>query len=205
MKDMAGLTFGRLTVLVRHPNKHGETRAYWYCLCECGGAVVTSGKSLRKGHTQSCGCLKRDIGKIRAYKHGLIHTREYRAWSAAKTRCYNPKIKAFKDYGGRGITMADVWRDDFAAFYRDMGQCPARHSLDRIDNNRAYEPGNCRWSDKIAQANNTRFNKNLTFQGKTLSVSAWERERGWKNGTLKRRLLLDWTIARALSTPIRHW
>jgi hypothetical protein len=133
--------------------------------------------------TRSCGCLKRDlcaerISKI-ATKHGLIHSAEYGAWVAAKGRCLNPKNRAFKNYGGRGISIAPEWVDDFAAFYSYLGPKPSpAHSLDRINNDRGYEPGNVRWATRVEQNRNRR-----TFFG----ILDMAKQNGLSRSTIGRR------------------
>ena len=99
---------------------------------------------------------------------------EYNAWCGMKTRCTNPNRPYFADYGGRGITVCERWRDDFAAFLADMGPKPSpRHSIDRIDNTKGYGPDNCRWATPADQARNTRRNINITRDGVTLCLRAW--------------------------------
>lgn len=163
------------------------------------------GRNLRNGNTRSCGCLHDEVCAQKATKHGHANTREYRAWSAAKTRCFNPNTRTFKDYGGRGITMCDRWRDSFPAFLIDMGPCPRGHSVERIDVNGHYEPGNCRWASRFDQANNTRVNHVVSFNGRVQTIAQWERDLDFKPGTLKRRLLLGWPIHRAMTEPLRQW
>ena len=204
---MAGLVFGRLTVLDYAPVN--PKRAHWRCRCSCGNLVTVVGKNLRTGNTASCGCLKTELDAIRHVTHGDTVNgniaREFRSWSAAKSRCYDASFSSFKHYGGRGIRMADEWRHNYAAFLSDMGRCPEGYSLDRIDTNGDYAPGNCRWATKIQQMNNTRTNRHLTYQGKRQTVAEWSRELGWPVHTLKRRVLLGWSDERALTQPIRHW
>jgi len=90
-------------------------------------------------------------------KHGLSGSREYETWARIKQRCYNKKLPCYKDYGGRGITMCDEWKESFEQFYKDMGKRPEGKSIDRIDNDGSYEPSNCRWADKVTQQTNRRM------------------------------------------------
>ena len=137
----------------------------WRCLCACGAEHVVPAARLRAGATKSCGCLHREQSAARAVARNRTHgyavggngTKEYRAWTAAKARCFNPRGKDYKDYGGRGITMAPEWIDDFPAFLAHIGPAPdQRLSLDRIDNNRGYVPENVRWASWVQQRNNRR-------------------------------------------------
>lgn len=203
-KDMTGFTFGRLKVLERAPRepRFGKLAA-WLCECECGNVVAVKGMSLRNGDTRSCGCLHRQKCRERRLKHDRSNTREYRSWAAAKTRCYNPRQSHWPHYGGRGITMCAEWSADFRAFLRDMGPCPEGYSLDRIDVNGNYEPGNCRWASPIQQANNARHVPRISFRGESHSVSEWARILGIPRERLKMRLQRGWTPERALTEPPR--
>ena len=129
--------------------------------------------------------------------------REYRAWCAIKTRCFNPRRMQWKDWGGRGITMCPEWRASFPAFLRDMGPCPAGTGIDRIDNDGDYEPGNCRWATPREQNRNSRNSARITFNGETHCITDWSRRLGLKHQTLSRRLQSGVPIARALDpTPL---
>jgi hypothetical protein len=143
--DLVGKRFGRWIV-----------RAYaggekWSCVCDCGARAVLYGHNLRTGRTKSCGCLRKEL----ATKHGMERSKEYRAWSSMKQRCFNPNAPAFKNYGGRGISVCKDWFS-FEGFFPDMGACPPGLSLDRIDVNGNYESSNCRWANASQQNRNRR-------------------------------------------------
>jgi hypothetical protein len=169
----------------------------WLFRCACGGELVACLYDVRKGNTRSCGCISAELLLERNHRHGMRKSRTYRCWAGMITRCTNPKTKSFADYGARGITVCDEWRD-FSRFLADMGECPDGMSIDRIDNDGNYEPGNCRWATTAEQNNNTRHNKHLTFNGKTQNVKQWSRELGISYTTLHWRLTRGWSVDRAL-------
>lgn len=192
-RDLTGQRFGRLTVI---DGVVIERRRRWRCRCDCGNETTIRVTSLLSESTRSCGCLEAEAH----FKHGLIHTREYSAWAAAKARCYNSRNQQFPNYGGRGIVMCDEWRDDFRAFYRDMGVCSAGHTLDRRETDGPYSKANCRWATNMTQQGNRRNNRRVTFNGETLTVSDWARRLNIKVATLWARLyILKWDTKRALT------
>lgn len=127
--------------------------------------------------------------------------REYWIWHGIKQRCTNPKRSQYCYYGGRGISIHKAW-STFDAFYRDMGPAPHGYSIDRIDNERGYEPGNCRWVPHKEQCRNKRTNHVLTFNGTTKALSAWAEYLGLNSSTIRMRLSRGWTIERTLSEPL---
>jgi hypothetical protein len=157
--DLTGQKFGRLTVIKRAENKRGQTR--WETLCECGKVCFQTSNALSSGHSKSCGCAKIEALTKRLTTHGQsvigYRSKEYGIWSGIKTRCYNTTRRDYKYYGGRGIIMCEEWRNSFIAFYAYVGKCPDNmHSIDRINNDGNYEPGNVRWATKNIQFHNTR-------------------------------------------------
>ena len=156
LRDLTGQKFERLTVVKRAPND--GRRTHWYCRCDCGIIKSVRSESLLAGLISSCGCLAIDRLRSRSIKHGHAlnykASKELNAWCGAKSRCYNPKDEKYHCYGARGITMCNEWRNDAKAFLDYMGPCPPKFTLDRIDVNGNYEPGNCRWASHTTQARN---------------------------------------------------
>jgi hypothetical protein len=206
LSDMTGQTFGRLTATSKTLI---DNKTRYICQCSCGASVIVRPHSLSSGNTQSCGCFQRErfaaCRKGKTDRHGLSNTPEYDAWVNMLHRCENPKHKQYLDYGGRGITVSNEWRD-FFTFYRDMGPRPSDlHSLDRIDNDLGYVKENCRWATRIQQQRNLRSNLNILWKGRSQPVSAWAEELGIPQNTLRCRLFKsEWTLVQAFTTPVRE-
>jgi len=137
-------------------------------------------------------------------QHGGRHTPEYAAWTRMKRRCYNPKQDHYDRYGGRGIAVCARWLNSFENFLADMGPRPSpKHSIERKDNDRDYEPANCVWATLTEQTRNRCTNKLLTYKGRTQCLAAWAEEIGIGRSTLDRRIRhYKWPIERALTTPV---
>jgi hypothetical protein len=148
--DLRGRTFGRWRVL----SYAGRYR--WSCVCSCGTRRVVDGSNLRRGQSKSCSCRQRELTKARATTHGMTKAREYISWQHMKARCFDPQHHAYDNYGGRGITVYERWANSFEEFFADTGTRPAGCSLDRIDNDGNYEPGNVRWATAKQQIQNQR-------------------------------------------------
>lgn len=159
-RDWTGHTQGKLRV-VEYAGTREDGQALWKCLCECGAECIKSSGGIRQG-VKSCsvGCGITTSNKARTV-HGMARGKEWKAWQAAKQRCFNPNHPQYKHYGGRGITMCNEWVDDFAAFIAHIGRAPKGHrmSIDRINNDGHYEPNNVRWATQSQQVRNRRASK----------------------------------------------
>jgi hypothetical protein len=196
--DFTGKVFGRLTVLHRSTQ---SGRPKWVCKCSCGTMTTVRSDHLRSGCTTSCGCLNLEHSAQRGLRHGLSGTPEYNTWSAMIARCESEGNPAWSWYGGRGIKVCPRWRRSVVAFYLDVGPRPEGHSLDRIDNNGNYEPGNVRWATHREQMRNTSRNKLITAHGKTKTQLDWARATGIDPALIHRRLKRGWKPGAAVNTP----
>lgn len=202
-----GVRVGYLT-LVGQP-----TEGTWECLCRCGVVRVLKRSSLLKGHHKSCGCSKGELcsrSSQRAKTHGHRcggPSPTYKAWGSMKERCLKPSHKSYHHYGERGITICDRWIESFENFLEDMGERPStRHSIDRIDNDGNYEPGNCRWATAKQQQRNKRDNRLVTAFGETKTLCEWcdDSRCSIERDTLSWRLRNGWEPEVAISKPGRR-
>ena len=191
---MTDRRFGRL--FVKHRQQVAGRKVAWCCRCDCGNDTVVKGDQLRAGKTRSCGCL----GLDRKTTHGRSHSSEYSIWENMRQRCENPNTPNYSRYGGRGITICERWRR-FENFFADMGKRPTGTSLERINNDGPYEPGNCRWATTKEQALNRRNNRRVTFRGESLTIKEWSQKTGLAWTTLRSRLDKGWPVDVALTVP----
>lgn len=197
VKDETGNVYGKLTV-IGFAGIRSDHRAFWHCRCECGKLIETAGVSLRRGNSRSCGCTNATLGS----RSG---SPEHRIWAAMKSRCYNSKTPYYHNYGGRGITICQRWRESFLNFLADMGPKPfPEATIERVDNDAGYSKENCRWATRLEQGQNTRKAQMLTYNGETMCLSAWARRLGINLSTLACRLKRGWSIPKALTTLPRQ-
>lgn len=200
-KNRVGLRYGRLVVIAFHSRVPGSVK--WICRCDCGKETVVYGCNLTSSHTTSCGCRALEVSTERFYKHGLSGTRQHKVWSMMLERCENQNNQDYKDYGGRGIKVCPAWHS-FETWWMDMKDGYSDNlTIDRIDTNGNYEPGNCRWATVKEQANNRRHNHRVTHNGKTQTLAEWAADAGIQQRTLSKRLHCGWTTKDALT--IQPW
>jgi len=180
LEDFSGQRFGRLSVISR--TEKGGKYVRWSCVCDCGNFATVSSTHLKTGHTKSCGCVRNEIASDRARsmaKHGMWNTPEWNCWKAMKDRCLRKTHSKYHLYGGRGITVCQVWIDSFDMFFAHIGHRPGpSHSIDRIDSSNGYEPGNVRWADNFQQNNNKRNNVTIEVDGVSMTAAELSRRFG---------------------------
>lgn len=206
-KDLTGEKIGRLTVIKRVENNKANN-AQWLCQCECGKEIITTTANLKRRHSKSCGCLRKEHTSginNNFYKHGMYNTKLYQTWHNMKQRCFNKNSSHYKNYGGRGIKVCDEWLE-FMNFYNwaMSNEYSEELTIDRIDVNGNYEPDNCRWVDNKTQCNNKRNNHLITYNGKTHTMMEWSRLLNIKYDVLRFRLKRGWDIEKALTERIKN-
>ena len=205
MIDMTGQHFGKLTVIScagKETYKDGRAFYKWNCVCECGNNCVADGLSLRQGRTVSCGCIRRNY----ATKHGLSKTPIYGVWTNMKSRCFNPNATEYENYGGRGISVCETWKNDFESFYRWAIQNGYSDGLeiDRIDNDAGYCPENCRFVSRTENLRNTSRNRRYYWKGKEYTVKELSDMCGLSSDTIRARIEKHgWSVENAVTIPLQ--
>lgn len=176
--------------------------------CKCGKIMILRTEHLKDDKHKSCGCYKKELNRVLKLKHGMSvkdsqnYNPAYCSWIMLRHRC-NCNRGRNKHYNGKGITYDPSW-DDFEIFLSDMGEKPGpEYSIDRIDNDKNYCKENCRWATQITQQNNKSNNRLIAFNGQTHSISEWARLINIKPRTLRNRLEDNWSIEKALTTPLQ--
>ncbi len=182
--QLLGMQFGRLKVI--GSSRSDTNRIVWACICVCGNKSFVRGSHLKSGTVVSCGCHAADKARSRA-THGLSRTTTHTIWKSMRARCNNKNTRGFEWYGGRGISVCEEW-NSFDRFLSDMGVRPAGMSIDRIDNEKNYESGNCRWATNGEQSRNRRSNCNITFNGKTMCRKDWADYIGMTSEAIDRKI-----------------
>lgn len=203
VKINCGEKYGHLTAInFSHISELGHQMWVFECDCENHTRCVIAASKVLSGHVKTCGC-SRKISNNR--KHNLSHTKLYNTYYKMRERCEHKKCPAYKNYGGRGITVCDEWKTGFDAFLKWANESGYSDelTLDRIDVNKGYSPQNCRWVDFVTQQNNRRNNRLISFNGETHTVSEWSRITNISPYTLYERLKRGWTVEKTLSLPLK--
>lgn len=170
VKRKIGERFSRLVIVGPPVRENGRSR--WQVRCDCGNELNVIGYDLVRGHTRSCGCLLREFSSQLTATHRQTETAEYRSWCKLKERCSRTSGSDFKDYGARGIKVCNAWANSFETFLADMGPKPGPgYSIERKENDGNYEPNNCIWATKKAQARNRRSSAIVEFDGRKMCIA----------------------------------
>lgn len=169
--DISGQRFNKWVAIERDISKQGKD-PYWFFRCDCGSIESVRKYTVVNNISKACGCMRAENGRNLLTTHGMWGHELYEMWHGMKKRCHDERDRAYKLYGARGIKVCDRWRYNFDLFVADMGERPQGMSIDRIDNNKGYEPSNCRWATIKQQANNRRDNISVVIDGVSYSTIA---------------------------------
>lgn len=197
MLNLNGRRFGKLVAVSRVPKSQTMPEAGWHCECDCGKSKTVYTYHLTSGSTRSCGCAR--IARLTT--HGQNGSKTHQAWRNMRWRCSNPNNPGYKHYGGRGIKVCDRWKS-FANFRSDMGDAPVGLTLERINNDGDYEPGNCRWATYKDQLRNRRINHFITINGSRKTIAEWAEERGVHGFMIRSRIKRGWPPEKAVMRPL---
>lgn len=199
-----GSVFGKLTVIgIAEPSvrSDGSSQGMSLCRCECGVSRAIASSALRSNKYKSCGCLKEAVTHGFNASHRSTGTPTYNTWKSMWARIRNPSETNRLYYTSRGIGVCDRWKS-FLNFLEDMGERPSTtHSIDRINNQGNYEPGNCRWATRQEQMDNTRRNRYVSLDGVTKTIAQWSRESGVHQAVIRSRLNRGIDARVAIWTP----
>ena len=204
--DLTGKKFGRL-IVVREDGYNKHMNRKWLCQCECGNYCSLTTSTLNSGHTQSCGCLHKDLLRERLTTHGGTHDKLYNTWWDMKRRCEKSYDKNYDIYGGQGIKVCDEWHD-YGVFRKwalehgydetaPFGEC----TIDRINVLGNYEPSNCRWISMEEQRYNCRNTLHVEYNGEKYTLLQLSTMCGIPAGILRGRIRNNWTVERSMNTP----
>jgi hypothetical protein len=201
--DLTLKKFGRLLVL-SFEGRNKQYDSLWKCICDCGTVKIIRAGVLKNGHTNSCGCLQREVTSITKTTHGLIKNnfKLYKVWIGIKQRCNNPKSKSYEQYGGRGIKICGEWENSFPIFHEwaIIRGYKEGLTIERLNVNGNYEVSNCAWIPKKSQSENRTSSVVISFNGKTETASEWSKITGIPSKVITQRIRRGWNNERTLTT-----
>jgi len=198
--DIIGNRYNNLVVVKRLENAKGGVTV-WECICDCGNTTKVRGKNLKNGSVKSCGCKNKEPKHL---IHNMSNTRLYREWYSIKSRCYNNKEDSYKNYGGRGITMCDDWKNSFVSFmnWALKNGYSDELSIERNDVNGNYEPSNCTWIPLNRQSANRRSSYIIEYKGETHNLTDWCKRLDLPFKFIHNRIYkLGWSFEKAITEP----
>lgn len=196
IEDLKGMRYGKLTV-IKFVEINKNHRASWLCKCDCGKEKLVASHDLKHG-IKSYGCLKKE--------NKVLNKRIHNIWGNMVARCYNPQNKRYHDYGGRGIAICDEWRKRYKNFeiWSFQNGYSEELTIDRINNDKGYEPNNCRWITRKENSRNTRRNNFITIMGNKKTISEWAEIYKIHESTISARIKRGWNKEKAVTTPIKN-
>jgi hypothetical protein len=211
MKDLTGKRYGNM-VVTNLSHRYKRSDWYWLCKCDCGNEFYAVGSNIQKGDHKSCGCYRKKVTSEKFKTHGDSDTRFFNIWCQMRNRTSKKTNPRYADYGGRGINVCERWLD-YDNFKADMYESYGAHmkmygekntTIDRIDNDSNYEPGNCRWSTYAEQNRNRRNIRRLEYNGQLYCLTDLARKCCISRGTLTSRLRRGMKLEEALQTPVKR-
>ncbi len=194
--DYSGIKYNKISIIDYYGKKPTANRHFWNAECDCGEKMIITATNIRKKKSKSCmHCSKP------TKTHGKTNTRLFYIWQSMKDRCYNKNNQDYYNYGQKNIRVCDDWNNDFMNFYNwsMRNGYNKKLTIDRINNDKGYQPNNCRWATNIEQANNKKNNIIIEYKGVRDTLPNWARKTGIKPGTLQYRYYNNWDVERMLT------
>lgn len=201
--DNIGKQYNFITIL-ELVKKH-NTHKFYKSLCSCGNVFIAIINNIKRGNTKSCGCFQHKLMKTRFKTHGKSTSPEYNVYKTMINRCKDINHIQYKNYGGRGITVCDRWKESFENFITDMGQRPKpKYQIDRIDNNGQYSKENCRWVSPKQNCKNGTMIKFYEYENKNWTIKELCSKFNINRECVRKRLIRGWSLHKALTTPSKN-
>lgn len=197
--DLSGRRYGSLTVIRLAVDIPGKKKK-WICRCDCGRETIVSACNLRNGHTKHCSKCGYKAMSEKNRTHGGTGSNLYLVWCTMRNRCERTGVKSYSDYGGRGVSVCEEWKDfqNFKSWALSNGY---EHGLeiDRMNVNGDYCPENCRWVTRLINANNKRNNRVVEYNGEKKTLAEWARYYGVNYKLLHKHVSAGYSFTDAIN------